>query len=186
MNEAAINSIKDALREMMALIVQRGEPLSEELKAKIAQVMEHAANRITQLREQGEKDLEPGIIEDEEEKIVGDIYPPEPPPQPPTGGPVPPLDKAMPSSNIHSFAYDKNSGKLYVKFQGDYPSNNGNVYEYTGIPENIFSLFKKGAVPARTDGQNKWGKWWKGKVPSIGASLYTLIKEQGYQYRKIS
>jgi hypothetical protein len=87
---------------------------------------------------------------------------------------------------VHSFGYDEDNGNLLVKFQGDYPQDNGSVYQYSGVPKNIFELFRKGAIPARTDGKNKWGKWWKGKVPSVGASLYTLIKESGYPYQKVA
>lgn len=105
-------------------------------------------------------------------------------PQPPTGGDqVPPAPH--PSSNIHSFGYDEKNGNLMVKFQGDYPQDNGSVYSYSGVPKNIFDLFKVGAIPARTNGKNAWGRWWKGKVPSLGASLYTLIKTQGYPYKKV-
>lgn len=99
---------------------------------------------------------------------------------------LPELQQSMPSSNIHSFGYDEDTGKLLVKFQGDFPENNGSVYSYSGVPKVIFDLFQKGAIPARTDGSNKWGKWWKGKVPSIGASMYALIKSQNYPYEKIS
>lgn len=58
MNEQQIEDIKNALREMMQIIVQRGEPLSNELKTHIAQVMEHAATRITDLRRQPEPEAE--------------------------------------------------------------------------------------------------------------------------------
>ena len=98
----------------------------------------------------------------------------------------PQLNKEMPSSNIHSFGYDPEQGRLLVKFQGKYPQQNGPVYAYGGIPPVIFDLFRKGSVPARTDGKNKWGEWWKGKVPSLGASMYTLIKNGGYPYQKLS
>ena len=77
-------------------------------------------------------------------------------------------------------------GRLLVRFLGDHPNRNGPVYAYGGVPREVFDMFQKGAVPARTDGQNKWGKWWKGKVPSIGASLYTLIKQRGYPYQRLS
>ena len=92
----------------------------------------------------------------------------------------------MESSNINSFGYDEKNGRLMVKFQGDYPQENGPVYAYDGVPKNIFELFRQGAVPARTDGKNAWGEWWKGKVPSLGASMFTLIKNGGYPYRRVS
>jgi hypothetical protein len=109
----------------------------------------------------------------------------------PTSGTPPlnanqPLTPAMPSSNVEGFAYDDKTGNLMVRFLGDHPNRNGPVYSYSGVPKEIFDMFQQGAVPARTDGQNKWGRWWKGKVPSIGASLYTLIKNRGYPYQRVS
>ena len=92
----------------------------------------------------------------------------------------------MPSSNINSFGYDEDTGRLLVKFQGDYPQENGPIYAYGGVPKQIFDLFRRGAVPARTHGQNRWGRWWEGKVPSMGASLYTLIREGGYPYQRLN
>lgn len=97
----------------------------------------------------------------------------------------PPLQEAMPSSNVEGFSYDDQNRRLYVRFLGKYPDRNGPVYQYENVPEVIFNLFRSGAVPARTDGRNRWGRWWKGKVPSIGASLYSLVKTQGYNYRRV-
>ena len=156
-NEQKINELKSSLSEIVQLLVQRGQPLSDDLKILLVQVMEHVANRIQQLRG--------------EEKLPGQ---------------VPPLDKSYPSSNINSFAYDDKTGNLFVKFQGDYPQQNGPVYQYGGVPKQIFDLFRKGAVPARTNGKNKWGEWWKGKNPSMGSSMYTLIKQGGYSYKKVA
>lgn len=97
----------------------------------------------------------------------------------------PELQQAMPSSNVEGFAYDDKNQRLLVRFLGKYPNRQGPVYSYGGVPPQIFNLFRTGAVPARTDGQNRWGRWWRGKVPSIGASLYTLLKTQGYPYQRI-
>ena len=97
-----------------------------------------------------------------------------------------PIQQAMPSSNVEGFAYDDKTGRLLVRFLGEHPNRNGPVYGYEGVPKEIFDMFQKGAIPARTDGQNKWGKWFRGKVPSIGASLYTLIKNRGYPYRRLT
>lgn len=96
------------------------------------------------------------------------------------------ITQAMPSSNVEGFAYDDKNGRLLVRFLGEHPNRNGPVYAYGGVPKEIFQLFQSGAVPARTDGKNKWGKWWKGKVPSIGASMYTLIKGGGYPYQRLT
>lgn len=84
------------------------------------------------------------------------------------------------SSNIYGFKYDPKTGKLLVKFQ------EGNVYQYQGVPPQIFDIFQKGAIAAKTNGQNNFGRWWTGKIPSLGASFYELIRQGGYPYKKLS
>lgn len=157
MNEERINAIKDALRELIQIITQRDQPLDAELRAMLGQVMEHAATRIQELRQEG-------------------VPPPE----------VPDLTDAMPSSNISRFAYNDNNNELYVQFLGKHPNRDGPVYSYQGVPKVIFDLFRQGAIPARTKGRNRWGEWWRGKVPSIGASMFTLIKNAAYPYTRVA
>lgn len=164
--EEEIAFLEQTLDELLAGIMealQSGEVLSDEFQGLLAQGIEETINRIDELRQQNPVDGLPPI-----------------PPQEPK------LNPGMPSSNINSFGYDPENQKLLVKFQGDYPQENGPIYGYDGIPEVIFNLFRQGAIPARTDGKNKWGLWWKGKVPSLGASLYTLIKNGGYPYQRLS
>lgn len=186
MNEQAINDIKNALREMMQLLIQRGEPLSDELKIKITQVMEHAASRIAQLRQGEENQLQLEEAESEQAEVANEMLPPGQPPQPLTGGEVPELEQAPhESSNINAFRYDPKTGKLFVKFQGKYPQQNGPVYAYEGIPKNIYDVFRRGAVAPKTSGSNAWHTWKEGVSPSHGAAMYALIKQGGYPYQKI-
>jgi hypothetical protein len=156
MNEQRIEELKEVMRTLMESIIQRGQPLTDELRDMLLQVIEHVGQRIMELRT-------PSIPEKQPE-----------------------LQQAMPSSNIDAFAYDDKNGKMLVRFLGKYPNRQGPIYSYEGIPKVIFDLFRKGAIPARTDGKNKWGSWWKGKVPSIGASMYSLIKNGAYPYQKLS
>jgi len=83
------------------------------------------------------------------------------------------------SSNIYGFQYDPKSGNLKVRFQS------GSVYGYTGVPAGVFNVFQQGAVPARTDGQNEHGRWWQGKMPSLGAAFYSLIRQGNYPYQQL-
>ncbi len=83
------------------------------------------------------------------------------------------------SSNIYGFRYDPKSGKLLVRF------NSGSVYGYDGVPQGVFKVFAQGAVPAKTSGQNSFGKWWRGKLPSAGASFYEMIRKGGFPYQRI-
>ena len=99
--------------------------------------------------------------------------------------PIPPLQPSMPSSNVNSFSYDPKTEQLYVKFQGDYPMQNGSIYKYGGIPNYVADAFINGSASARTDGENDWGQWWVGKNPSVGAALNQYIKTGGFPYSRI-
>lgn len=83
------------------------------------------------------------------------------------------------SSNIYGFRYDPKSGRLLVRF------NSGSIYRYDGIPKGVYQIFEQGAIPARTNGQNRWGRWWQGKIPSLGAAFYQLIRQGGYPYQRL-
>lgn len=84
------------------------------------------------------------------------------------------------SSNIYGYDYDRNSQKLKVRFQG------GKVYEYDGVPQEIYKLLRNGAVAAKTKGKNQYGEWWPGKKPSLGATHNALLKKGGFAYRRVS
>jgi hypothetical protein len=161
-----LQQLEQLLEELLAgiqTVLMSGEALDDNIQGMLAKELAATLARIEELRAQNPVE---GL--------------------PPTPAAQPELNPSMPSSNINSFSYDDKTGNLLVKFQGDYPQENGPIYSYGGVPKQIFDLFQKGAVPARTDGKNAWGKWWKGKVPSMGASMYTLIKGGNYPYQKIS
>jgi hypothetical protein len=152
-----LEGLLQELLQAIQLVFNSGEVLSDEIQGQIAQTLELLYNRIEALR--GE--------------VNGPISPPE-------------ITAGMPSSNVEGFAYDDKTNRLYVRFLGKHPNRNGPIYSYEGVPPVMFDLFRRGAVPARTDGQNKWGKWWKGKVPSLGASVYTLLKLGRFPYQRLS
>lgn len=83
------------------------------------------------------------------------------------------------SSNIWGTAYDPKTGKMKVRFQG------GSEYEYDGVPANIYRAFIHGNASARTKGKNKYGQWWVGKNPSLGAAMNQYIKAGAFPYRKL-
>ena len=86
---------------------------------------------------------------------------------------------ALQSSNIFGFQFDPKNGTLLVRFQ------NGGIYAYAGVPQGVFKVFQQGAVPAKTQGKNKFGQWYVGKLPSLGAAFYELIRNGGYPYKKL-
>jgi hypothetical protein len=58
------------------------------------------------------------------------------------------------SSTVYGFKYSPRNKRLFVKFQGD------GVYKYDNVPPFIFDLFRKGSIPAKTQGSNKYGACW--------------------------
>lgn len=83
------------------------------------------------------------------------------------------------SSNVYGFIYDDKTGKLKVRF------NEGGVYEYSGVPKQVYQMFASGAHPATTKGENRFGKWWIGKNPSIGSAFHNYIKLAGFPFTKL-
>lgn len=205
-----IDNIKNSIRQLMQMLVQRGEPLSDELKSMLAQVINHASNRIEQVRGKPPTEETPqgadllwqisGSNPSVFARYMSQVPDPalnnfarnpammrnlierfsqEQPPQSPIQ--VQGIEKApLNSSNIWGFNYDPKSGKLLVRFQ------KGSVYEYEGVPPHIFRIFQAGAIPAKTNGQNQFGRWWIGKNPSLGASFYDLIRSGPYAYEQVA
>jgi hypothetical protein len=97
------------------------------------------------------------------------------------------LDKGkFPSSNVNAFKYNPSTGDLFVQFHGPYPKAEGEVYRYSGVPKNIYDVFSEGRVAPKTSGANKYHQWIRGVTPSLGASLNSLVKNGGFQYKKLS
>lgn len=156
-NEQQINELKEALRDVMMIIAERGQPITPDLKALLVQVMEHVANRIQQLRGQEQLPIQ-----------------------------TPKLDSApYPSSNINAFKYDYDTGNLFVKFQGKDTADSGPTYSYQNVPKFIYEIFRKGGVAPKTSGKNKYHEWIKGVTPSLGAAMYHLIRDN-YPYQKVA
>lgn len=95
-------------------------------------------------------------------------------------------ESGIKSSNVFGFRYDPDSRKLRVKFNGKDVKSTGPMYEYENIPPQIAEMFMSGAVPAKTKGRNRWGRWWRGKSPSIGAAANRLLRNGGFNYRRLS
>jgi hypothetical protein len=165
MNEQQIEEIKNSLRQIMQIISARGQPLSEEIKAFLARVLDHAANSIEELRQQIQAPTEAPI----EAPGVPNLQP----------GP-------FPSSNVNSFKYDPQKQQLFVKFHGKDTADSGPTYSYVGIPEYIFDIFRRGAIAPKTSGGNKYHSWYRGVTPSLGASMSALIKKGNFPYQRVA
>lgn len=213
--EEQISAIREALNQIFSLIESRQEPLSEDLKVELAELINLATQRILEIQ-----DVPEDVPEDAQLMWIlagGDrnifmqylmTFPSEESRQllvnlPRLQQVIIWLERNMPqgerdaisegteesqipSSNVWGFAYDPKSNKLRIKFNGKNDRDAGPVYEYANVPERIFELFSLGAIPAKTTGRNQWGAWWRGKQPSVGASMHQLIKLGGFPYQKVS
>lgn len=157
--QALLQELMQAIQQVM----QSGEVLSDEIQGMLAQTLENLYARVQQEGAQ----------------------PPAEPPVPPTPA-IPQLDAGpYPSSNVNAFKYDPRNGTLFVKFHGKDSADAGPVYQYQNVPRNIYDVFSRGGVAPKTSGQNRYHRWIKGVTPSLGASLYALIREGSYPYQRI-
>jgi hypothetical protein len=88
-----------------------------------------------------------------------------------------------PSSNVAGLKYNPNTHKLLVKFHG---VEKEPIYQYEGVPRQIFEFLRHGNAIAQTKGKNRWGEWWKGKSPSIGRGVVDYLIKSGYNYRRLN
>lgn len=186
MHEDQIEQIKESLREMMQILITRGRPIDNEIRRAIVKAIEHAAERITQLRSEQSAQLELEEAEEEQAEVSETLAPEETEPPLPPGTHPPLMAAPQESSNINAFWYDKDLKKLYLKFQDTFPSQNGPVYVYDGVPKSVFQIIRRGSVPPKTSGSNPWHTWKEGVTPSHGASVYRMIKQAGYPYQRLS
>jgi len=141
-------------------VVQSGEEIPDELADQISNFIQALTERIQELESSVE-----GLSPNQQPELTPSTYP---------------------SSNIYGFNYDYDNNNLLVKFQGNGEEGQGPVYSYSGVPPYMYNLFKQGAALAKTTGKNKWGSWWKGKTPSMGAAMHAFIKKGGYPYQQVA
>lgn len=90
------------------------------------------------------------------------------------------------SSNVYGFKYDPKSQRMFVRFYDQDTKEPGSVYEYSDVPPKVAEIIRNGAVPAKTDGSNALGSWWRGKSPSIGSSVNALLAKGPFPYKRLS
>lgn len=86
----------------------------------------------------------------------------------------------MPSSNVSGYGYDETTQILRVWFHG------GSQYEYSTVTLSEWIHLSAGDATCKTTGQNEYGRWWKGKSPSIGAAIWKYLRRTGKPYKRIS
>lgn len=82
------------------------------------------------------------------------------------------------SSNVDKIMYNDETLEMVIKF------NDGSYYTYFEVDFNLFKDIFQGNGICRTEGQNKWGEWYVGKTPSVGAAVYDKLVLSGVRYTK--
>lgn len=86
--------------------------------------------------------------------------------------------KSIRSSNVKRMVYDDTVDMLVIEF------HDLSKYTYGGITLELFNKLTGGEAVCITSGKNKFGKWWVGKTPSVGAAVYQLLVKAGVDYIK--
>jgi len=82
------------------------------------------------------------------------------------------------SSNVKNIMYNDETKEMVIEF------NSGEKYTYSNIDFSQFQRVFSGAGVCRTEGENKWGSWFVGKTPSVGAAVYQTLVLKGVPYIK--
>ena len=82
------------------------------------------------------------------------------------------------SSNVAKIMYNDETRELVLQF------NDKSIYTYINVDFNLFREIMDGNGVCRTEGKNKWGEWFIGKTPSVGAAVYERLVLSGITYKK--
>jgi len=86
--------------------------------------------------------------------------------------------KDINSANVDRVMFNDETNELVVKF------NDGSKYTYFNINFSEFNSVVSGLADCKTEGQNKWGEWFVGKTPSVGAAVWEYLINTGKAYTK--
>lgn len=84
------------------------------------------------------------------------------------------------SSNVKGYRYNTEDQTLIIEF------NDGSKYLYEFVDFEQFQSIARGDAVCRTTGSNKYGSWFEGKTPSVGAAIWRWLIDKGQMYLKLS
>lgn len=82
------------------------------------------------------------------------------------------------SSNVDRVMYDDVTKQMTIKF------NEGSIYTYKDVPISLFEDIIDGNGTCISEGSNKWGDWFIGKSPSVGAAVYQRLVEKSWPFER--
>jgi hypothetical protein len=82
------------------------------------------------------------------------------------------------SSNVKKIMYNDETKEMFIQF------NDRSIYTYFGVSMNLFLDVSGGKATCITSGENKYGAWYVGKTPSVGAAVHKFLVKSGIKYKK--
>lgn len=82
------------------------------------------------------------------------------------------------SSNVKKIMYNDETKEMFIQFQDK------SIYTYFGVSFNLFLDVSGGNATCITSGENKYGSWFVGKTPSVGAAVHRWLIKKGVAYKK--
>jgi hypothetical protein len=67
---------------------------------------------------------------------------------------------------------------MFIQFQDK------SIYTYFEVPFQLFLDVSGGKATCITSGENKYGSWFVGKTPSVGAAVHKMLVKRGVKYKK--
>lgn len=82
------------------------------------------------------------------------------------------------SSNVKNIMYNDETKEMFIQFQDK------SIYTYFNVSFQLFLDVSGGKATCITSGENKYGSWWVGKTPSVGAAVHKYLIKGGVTYKK--
>lgn len=82
------------------------------------------------------------------------------------------------SSNVKKIMYEDETKEMTIQF------NDKSIYTYYEVPFDLFLDVSGGNAVCITSGENKYGRWWIGKTPSVGAAVHKFLVKKKIRYKK--
>jgi hypothetical protein len=82
------------------------------------------------------------------------------------------------SSNVKKIMYEDETKEMTIQFQDK------SIYTYFEVPFDLFLDVSGGNAVCITSGENKYGRWWIGKSPSVGSAVHKFLVKKQIKYKK--
>ena len=82
------------------------------------------------------------------------------------------------SANVKKIMYNDETKEMFIQFQDK------SIYTYFEVPFQLFLDVSGGKATCITSGENKYGSWFVGKTPSVGAAVHRYLVKKNVRYKK--